>query len=142
MFDNSDQAIEVANIKGHQEIKNEFVGELLSKGYYIGRKVKTTKRISLLMSVDDSNEKKYADVAKGHSGFVHGMLNGLPVASFHVAFRGGEGRSATAAVKPENLSFDVSEASSSTDIAGTKGGGGGTGAKNVMKGVRVSAEGR
>ena len=123
----------MVNIRGHKEIKNEFVGDLLAKGYYIGRKVKTARRISLHMNVDDTAEKKYADVAKGHPGFVHGMLNGLPVVSFHVTFRGGEERSATAAVKPENLSFDVGEASSSADISGSKGSGGGGGSK-AMKG--------
>ena len=130
MLDNADQAIEVVNIRGHQEIKNEFVGELLAKGYYIGRKVKLTRRISLNMAVDESNETKYADVAKFHPGFVQGMLNGLPVISFNVKFRGGEERNATACVKPENLSFDVGdEPSSSSGLTGTKGSGGGGGTK-------------
>ena len=135
LFEQSAQAIEVVNFKGHQEVQNEFVGDLLAKGYYIGRQVKMTKRISIWMNVEGSNEKKYADMNKGQSGFVQGMLNGMPVVAFNVTFKGGEERSATAAIKDQHLSFDVSAASSSSDIAAAKvASGGGGGDKSLPKG--------
>lgn len=108
------------NFKGH-EICSTIAGELMEKGFYVGRKVQLTRRISLKMTVDASGEIKYVDVAKGSIGSVIGVAKDTPVVQFNTIHKG-VAYSADAAVKVGNLTLEVHEpesaASSSSGLAG------------------------
>ena len=130
--------IEACNFKGH-EIEKTFVGQLQAKGFYVGRKVQLTKRISLNMTIEGTGEVQYTDLVKGTCGFVEGAMKDMPVVSF--SLEGKKNKHCTAAIKTSNLTLDVQEipageAASSSGSGGSGGSGGvvGGGKKGTQKG--------
>lgn len=112
----SAKVLEACNFKGH-EIQATVEGELLEKGFYVGRRVQLTKRMSVKQDVEGTTDKKYADIKEGSVGTVAGVVEGKPAVTFFNLIVKGEQRSCTVAVKTSSLSFEIPEASSSSGSA-------------------------
>lgn len=79
-------------------------GDLFEAGFWVGRKVALTKRISTNFG------KKYCDVNKSETGFVKGTADGSLVVTFTKNFGGKVGEvSADVKIKPKNLTVDIGE---------------------------------
>jgi len=77
-------------------------GDLFEAGFWVGRKVALTKRISTNFG------KKYCDVNKSETGFVKGTADGLLVVIFTKNFGGKVGEvSADVKIKPGNLTVAI-----------------------------------
>jgi hypothetical protein len=102
------QVVEATNFKGH-EIQTTIDGELLEKGFYVGRRVALTKRMSINWTQDGKDTKKYADLAKDSVGYIQGVAKGVPI----INFVSGD-LSASVAIKLQNLTLDLPDAASSS----------------------------
>ena len=104
-----------------------MIDDLKAKGFYVGRKVQLTRRISLNMEDQaDASVKQYTDVVKGTIGYVEGMVKDLPVISFTKQWNG-KTWTASAAIKEGNLTLDVKEPAAGEAASSSGGGGSGSG---------------